>query len=141
MNKIIKGYKGFDKDLKCRDFQYEVGKEYKCDGDIKVCNNGFHFCENPLDVLNYYPLQCGNVFHKVEGSGEISNEKDSDTKISCSNIKIGANVSLETMIKAAVEFIWNKASIKKIFKKTSATSGNDANSATYGNDANSATSR
>ena len=53
----LKGYKGFDKDLKCRDFQYEVGKEYKHDGNIELCNEGFHFCKNVMDIHGYYDLQ------------------------------------------------------------------------------------
>lgn len=69
MKKVIKGYKGFDKDMKCRDFQFEVGKEYHQDGEIKACGNGFHFCENPLDVWKYYPLKEGNIFAEVEASG------------------------------------------------------------------------
>lgn len=59
--KII-GYKGFDKDLKCRDTQYEPNKEYQVSGEPELCAKGFHFCENPLDVLNFYPLKDGNRF-------------------------------------------------------------------------------
>ena len=137
--KIIKGFKGFNKDLTCNGFKYEEGKEYIHNGEEKICNSGFHFCENPLDCLYYYRLN-DSIFHEVEGSGKIDKEKNSDTKISCSNIKIGARLSIETMVKASVDFIWSKASEKKIFKKTSATSGNRAHSATSGNDAHSATS-
>lgn len=52
--KKIKGYKGFNPDMTCRDFQYEVGKEYET-GEAKICEAGFHFCENPFDVWSYYP--------------------------------------------------------------------------------------
>ena len=134
---IIKGYKGFNKDLKCRDFQYEVDKEYHTDGDIKVCDKGFHFCENPLDVWNFYPLVDGNVYHEVIGSGKI--DKD-ENKVSVENIKIGARLDLSSFINASVNFILEKASKKKIFKNVNATSGERANSATSGNYANSATS-
>lgn len=48
------GYKGFDANFKCRSMQYEVGKEFAAEGEIKACNNGLHYCENPLDVLSYY---------------------------------------------------------------------------------------
>ena len=50
----VKGFKGFNKDLKCRDFQYEIGKDFEHEGRVEVCDRGFHFCENPLDVFNYY---------------------------------------------------------------------------------------
>ena len=53
-NKTIKGYKGFDKDMECRGFQYEVGKEYSTDKAI-ACTTGFHLCEKPFDVFQYYP--------------------------------------------------------------------------------------
>lgn len=71
LNKEIKllTYKGFDKDLKCRDFQYEVGKEYE-EKEAKVCSAGFHACENPLDIFNYYS-PANSVFHEVEQSGKI----------------------------------------------------------------------
>ena len=73
--KIIKGYKGYDKDLKCRDFQFEIGKEYE-EAEAEICKKGFHFCENPLDIFKYYKPNGKTRFTEVEGSGIISNEKD-----------------------------------------------------------------
>ena len=66
----IKGFKGFDKDLKCRGFQYEVGKEYEQKGEIRCCDNGFHFCEDPFDALDYYH-PTNSRYCEVEGEGEI----------------------------------------------------------------------
>ena len=64
---VIKGFKGFDKDLKCRDFQYEVGKEYETDKKpIRCTENGFHLCTEPLDVLSYYD-PANSIFHEVLG--------------------------------------------------------------------------
>ena len=107
--KVIKGYKGFDKDLKCRDFQYEIGKTYET-YRAKLCEEGFHFCENPLDVLSYYPIcenGAMNRFCEVEGSGEIDKDSD-DTKIACSKIKIGTEIKLDEFVKACVKFIFDK---------------------------------
>ena len=101
-NKII-AYKGFDKDLKCRDFQYEVGKEYEIDGEIKCCEHGFHACENPLDVWNYYDM-IGSRFAKVEQSGTIGREKNS-TKVCSSHIKIKAELKLADIINLGVEWL------------------------------------
>ena len=50
----VKGFKGFDKEMKCQGFQFEVGKTYEHEGEVKLCNRGFHFCKNPLDTLDYY---------------------------------------------------------------------------------------
>ena len=69
MSKIIKGVKGFDKDMKCKGFQYKEGETYEHKRKVKICNSGFHFCENPLDCLSYYNLN-NSVFNEVEGSGE-----------------------------------------------------------------------
>ena len=69
--KTIKAYKGFNSDMTCRGFQYEVGKEYEIEGDIKVCERGFHACESPLEVLDHYPIfgdNGENRFCKVEQS-------------------------------------------------------------------------
>ena len=92
--KVIRGYKGFDKDLKCLDFQYEIGKEYECKKAV-ACKEGFHFCENPLDVLSYYePVM--SRYCEVEGSGEFDlSEPD---KICCTKIKIIREISLEELI-------------------------------------------
>lgn len=78
----IKSYKGFDKNLKCRDFQYEIGKEYEMDGEIKVCNRGFHACESPFDVFDHYTM-IDSRFCEVEQDGNISKE-DRGTKIGSS---------------------------------------------------------
>lgn len=100
-DKVI-AYKGFDKDLSCRGFKFEVGKSYVHNGDIKVCESGFHACENPLDVLLYYGLGSGNRFAVVELSGEAKKE---DEKTCASNITIKAELDLKNFIKAAIDFI------------------------------------
>src|SRR3990167_8786012 len=70
MNKIIKGYKAFNKGLTCQEFKYEVGKKYIHEGDIELCKKGFHFCENPLDTLDYYDL-CESEFAEIETDGKL----------------------------------------------------------------------
>jgi len=97
---IIKGYKAFDKDFKCRGFQYKEGKTYKTD-EAKICESGFHFCENPLDVLNYYNLY-DSTFAEVEASGKTVGHDD-DSKKATTKIKITAKLSLSGFIKASVD--------------------------------------
>ena len=94
-------YKGMDKDMKCRGFQYEVGGEYETD-KAKACECGFHACEYPLDVFDYYP-PAGSRFFEVEQSGSIS-KSDEDTKVASTKIKIGAELSIAGLVKAAVEY-------------------------------------
>ena len=135
--KKIKGYKGFNPDLTCRDFKYEVGKEYETD-EAKTCETGFHFCENPFDVWGYYP-PCGedgrlNRFCEVEGSGDIDNSHSD--KIACSHINVIAEIGLQGIINAGVKFIMYKVS--RSGSKQSNT-GNNAHSATTGYNAHSAT--
>ena len=102
-NKII-GFKGFNKDLTCRDFQYEEGKTYKMKEKPEICEKGFHFCEYPLDCFNYYkPTE--SVFHKVESTGKTDKENNSDTKISTNEIKIGAKLSWKDIVDASIEFV------------------------------------
>ena len=101
-------YKGMDKDMKCRGFQYEVGGEYEtdkakaCECGFHACECGFHACEYPLDVLNYYP-PAGSRFFEVEQSGSLS-KNDEDTKVASTKIKIGAELSIAGLVKAAVEY-------------------------------------
>ena len=102
----IKGYKGFDKDMKCRGFQYESGKDYTYDGDIQCCQSGFHFCENPLEVLSYYPPATSRFF-EVEGNGN-SDRKGDGSKISVSNLHIGLEIGLSGLIQAGIKFILDK---------------------------------
>ena len=121
----IKSYKGFDKNLKCRDFQYEIGKEYEMDGEIKVCSRGFHACESPFDVFDHYTM-IDSRFCEVEQDGNISKE-DRGTKICSSKIKIKAELKLADMINLGVEWLKEITSPKKM--KTSIkdnSSGNDA---------------
>ena len=108
----IKSYKGFDKNLKCRDFQYEIGKEYEMDGGIKVCNRGFHACESPFDVFDHYTM-IDSRFCEVEQDGNISKE-DRGTKICSSKIKIKAELKLADMINLGVEWLKEITSPEKI---------------------------
>ena len=102
----IKGYKGFDKNMQCRGFQYEEGKEYECER-AEACKEGFHLCEYPLDVFNYYsPAE--SLFAEVEGSGNIDRH-DKDSKIACTKIKIGASIGFSAMINAAIKFTFDRA--------------------------------
>ena len=130
----IKAYKGFDKDLKCRDFQYEIGKEYEQDGLIKACSTGFHACEHPLDVFGYYkPSE--SRFCLVEQSGELSRD-GSDSKVASSKIKVVAEIGIPGLVKAAVEYVTEQA---KPSHRHHSTGSRSANSATGSRSANSAT--
>ena len=114
--KKIIAYKGFDKDLKCRDFQYEVGKEYEMDGDIKCCERGFHACESPLEVFDHYDM-LNSRFAEVEQSGEIDKEENT-TKVCSSKIKIKAELNLADIVKLGVEWIKDVTSPSKLKKET-----------------------
>ena len=97
----MKAYKGFDKDLKCRDFQYEIGKEYE-EKEAIACEKGFHACTNPLNVLQYYPPCYENRYCEVEQDGEFSENGD-DSKVASTKIKISNEISLEELIQAAID--------------------------------------
>ena len=99
----IKSYKGFDKNLRCRDFQYKIGGIYEMDGEIKVCSRGFHACESPFDVFDYYTM-IDSRFCEVEQDGNISKE-DRRTKICSSKIKIKTELKLADMINLGIEWL------------------------------------
>ena len=109
--KTIHAYKGFDKDLKCRGFQYEVGKSYEQEGVIECCSNGFHACEFPLDVFNYYAPGENSRYCTVTQSGKMDKEKD-DSKVASSKIHIETEIGLDGIIKAGVKFILDKVNWK-----------------------------
>ena len=107
MSKVVKSYKGFNKDMTCRDFQYKEDKEYETSKAV-VCNEGFHACEHPLDCLGYYPPNT-SVYHEVEQTGEFSSDSSSrDSKIASTKIKIGAKLSIAGLVQAAIDFTKSK---------------------------------
>ena len=140
MGEVIKAYKGLNKDMTCRDFQYEEGKEYE-EERAEACNCGFHACEHPLDCLGYYD-PAHSVYHEVEQSGEISKRSD-DTKVASTKIKIGARVSIAGLVQAAIEYTKERAKpeaeANKDYGASSATGDYGASSATGNCGASSAT--
>jgi hypothetical protein len=108
---IIHSYKGFDKDLKCRGFAYEIGKDYEQDGKIKCCNNGFHACEFPLDVFRYYAPGENSRYCTVTQSGATDKE-GGGSKVASSKIHIETEIGLDGIIKAGVKFILDKVNWK-----------------------------
>ena len=109
--------------MTCREFKFEEGKEYKQSGKIKVCENGFHACERPLDCFAYYsPGE--SVYHEVELNGEISKAND-DTKIASRKIKIGAQLNIAGLVKAQFEYVKENTTTENTDPKT-------ANAGDYG---------
>ena len=136
----MKAFKGFKKDLTCRGFQYEEGKEYHTER-AECCEEGFHACEYPLDCFGYYnPAE--SVFHEVELSGNMDKKND-DTKVCATDIKIGARISIAGLVKAAIEFTMSRVNKEKESYEShgfaSATGNYGASSATGNCGASSAT--
>ena len=120
MNKAISkenaivAYKAFDENFRCRDFQYEVGKEYEIKGEIKCCERGFHACESPMEVFDYYDM-FNSRFAEVEQSGQIDKEDDNNsTKICSSRIKIKAELKLADIINIGIEWLKGITSSSKV---------------------------
>ena len=110
--KVIKSYKAFDKNMQCRGFQYEVGKEYNMDGEIECCNRGFHACKSPLEVWNRYDM-LNSRFAEVEQSGKIDEDENS-TKVCSSRIKIKAELKLADIINIGIEWLKDITSPSKV---------------------------
>ncbi|EPJ9014312.1 DUF7666 domain-containing protein [Acinetobacter baumannii] len=109
----ITSYKGFDKNLQCRGFQYEIGKTFEHKGKVEACGSGFHACEYPLDVFGYYAPGELNRFAVVEQSGDLSRDS-SDTKVASKSITIKAEVDIPFLVKAAIEYTTSRCEpIKK----------------------------
>ena len=101
----MKAFKGFNKDLTCRGYQYEEGKEFHTER-AECCDTGFHACEYPLDCFGYYD-PAHSVFHEVELSGEMDKSRD-NTKVCATDIKIGARLSIAGLVKMAIDFTMSK---------------------------------
>ena len=129
----MKGYKGFNKDLKCRDFQYEIGKEFETDNAV-LCEKGFHFCENPHDVFAYYGAGDNNRFCYIEAE-DVSDEKTEDSKRACKKIKITDEISVFHICKIAVSTFFENFGFKEKIEKSDCNNAGDygaANAGDYG---------
>ena len=127
----MKLYKGFDKDLKCRDYQFEVGKEYE-EEKADICNCGFHACENPLDVFGYYPPADSRY---CEVDLDVNDQKSDDSKRVGKHIKINAEIGLPGLIKAGVEYTkdqvdWEHAKVSNTGYQSAATNTGNRSAAT-----------
>ena len=131
MEEVIESFKGFNKDMTCKGFQYKEGREYE-ERNAKVCESGFHACEYPLDVFKYYD-PAKSVFREVEQSGELSRNGD-DSKVSSTKIKIGASINIAGLVKAAIEY-----TTKRVKKENNSDEDYGASSATGDYGASSAT--
>ena len=119
------GYKGFNLDWTCHQFEFEVGKTFTFDGEISLCNSGFHFCENPMDLFAYYPPT--GKFATVEADG-VDSKRDSDSKRVCRSITIKTELSISAIVAAGVKFVFDHADWSK--KESNATGYRGAASAT-----------
>mgnify|MGYP004637510237 CR=1 FL=1 len=138
MNKkvFMKGYKGFGKGLVCKGKQYAENTVFEED-KAELCKSSMHFCKNPLDVLDFYPLinRNGdmNEFATVEALDEV--QSNDDKKFCTKKLKIGAKLKLADFVKASVEFV-----IEKCNRETEKSSGNYTQMASSGNSAQMASS-
>ena len=100
----MKAYKGFNKDMTCRGFQFEEGKAYHEDTAV-LCDCGFHACLDPLDCFEYYD-PCDSVYHEVE-IDNVSEQRENDTKVVAKDIKIGSRLSIKDIVKASIDFTFS----------------------------------
>ena len=105
----MKVYKGTDKDMKCRGFQYELGVTVKSDDAIRCGDKGFHSCEAPFDVLRYYPNKEGNRFFAATAGGKIDRSGADDSKIASSEITLDAEIGFDELRTAQIEYTRTKA--------------------------------
>ena len=130
MSKFTKAYKGFDKDLKCRGFQYEIGKEFE-EEKASLCNKGFHACLHPLDVLGYYPPIENNRYCVVEIDDNGERRTD-DTKVCGTKIKVGAEIGIKGLISATFEYVKERCTTDKQGADNTALTGGDSSALTGG---------
>ena len=131
MSEKIIAYKAMDKNMQCRGKQYEVGKTYHED-KADCCNAGMHACENPLDVLHYYPLKDGPRFFEVECGGNVDKSEE-DSKLACTELTVKGEVNFAGLVKATVNAVFNRVKGKEPFSSgNSSTAGSSGNYSTAG---------
>lgn len=136
MSEKIIAYKAMDKNMQCRGKQYEVGKTYHED-KADCCNAGMHACENPLDVLHYYPLRDGPRFFEVECGGNVDKSVE-DSKLACTELTVKGEVNFAGLVKATVNAVFNRVKGKEPFSSgyysTAAATGDYCSAKAYGKD-------
>ena len=138
MSEKIIAYKAMDKNMKCRGKQYEVGKTYT-EPEADCCHAGMHACENPLDVLHYYPLKDSPRFFEVECGGNVDKSEE-DSKLACTELKVKGEVNFAGLVKAAVNAVFNRVKGKEPFSSgNSSTAGSSGDYSTAGSSGNSST--
>ena len=138
MSEKIIAYKAMDKNMQCRGKQYEVGKTYHED-EADCCKAGMHACENPLDVLHYYPLKDGPRFFEVECGGNVDKSVE-DSKLACTELTVKGEVNFAGLVKATVNAVFNRVKGKEPFSSGySSTAGSSGDSSTAGSSGNSST--
>ena len=131
MSEKIIAYKAMDKNMQCRGKQYEVGKTYYED-KADCCNAGMHACENPLDVLHYYPLKDSPRFFEVECGGNVDKSVE-DSKLACTELTVKGEVNFAGLVKATVNAVFNRVKGKGPFSSgNSSTAGSSGNYSTAG---------
>ena len=119
-------YKATDKDMKCRGFQYELGKTAEVDGDAKLCERGLHACEMPLDVLGYYAPGEGSRYFEAELE-DVSDEMQSDdTKRVGKKLTLSAEIGIPGLVKAQVEYVKTQCDFDNAIKKANSEKENHA---------------
>ena len=113
MSEKIIAYKAMDKNMQCRGKQYEVGKTYHED-KADCCKAGMHACENPLDVLHYYPLRDSPRFFEVECGGNVDKSEE-DSKLACTELTVKGEVNFAGLVKATVNAVFNRVKGKEPF--------------------------
>ena len=131
MSEKIIAYKAMNKNMQCRGKQYEVGKTYHED-KADCCNAGMHACENPLDVLHYYPLKDGPRFFEVECGGNVDKSEE-DSKLACTELTVKGEVNFAGLVKATVNAVFNRVKGKEPFSSGNySTAGSSGNYSTAG---------
>ena len=131
MSEKIIAYKAMDKNMRCRGKQYEVGKTYHED-KADCCRAGMHACENPLDVLQYYPLRDSPRFFEVECGGNVDKSGE-DSKLACTELTVKGEVNFAGLVKAAVNAVFNRVKGKEPFSSGNySTAGSSGNYSTAG---------
>ena len=121
----MKVYKATDKDMKCRGFQYELGKTAEAEGDIELCEKGLHACEMPLDVLGYYAPGDGSRYFEAELE-DVSDKKSDDTKRVGKKLTLSAEIGIPGLVKAQVEYVKAQCEFDNAIKKANAEKKNHA---------------